>query len=444
MEQLSNAPTRIASPTPTDAFGAETPFLLLARCHVKPECLDDYLAAAKVADAAVQESEPGMLHHTFDVDPTDPLAFVWSEVYADDAALLKHLTNPPLVKFVEQHGEMGDDFSIEVYGTLSDETKEAFSATGFPIKYFDSQLGYSRVVSASEVPTKSVDARLQEREKARQQMAKFADTTFTAFTPSPAPAEPLPVFLFQSGYGSSSVGHQPLLQKIADAGFVVVVPDRESDTAGGKESVGTLFSEGKVVSALSTDGTHLAAALEWVQAQKEVGGCKLDLSKVAAGGFSMGAIEAIRFATASADVVKAVAVISSSTSAMAEPLYEFTEAEMLLKASQFAAPSLWISSDKDLQLAATKALYESAATPAAFVSFKDEVLDNSMALTDATSIWSPAVDEMVPGLKQHFALAAEAGVVSDVPIVAFLKQHMLGAPAAPLAAEGATAELLSK
>merc|ERR550514_2174018 len=114
------------------AFGADTPFLLIARCHVKPECLDDYLKAAREADAAVRESEPGMLHHTFDQDPDDPLAFVWSEVYNDDAALLAHLTNPPLVKFVGQHGEMGDAFSIEVYGTLAEETKTAFSAAGFP------------------------------------------------------------------------------------------------------------------------------------------------------------------------------------------------------------------------------------------------------------------------------------------------------------------------
>jgi quinol monooxygenase YgiN len=58
--------------------------------------------------------EPGMLHHTFDQDPEDELAFVWSEVYKDDASLLFHLTNPPLVKFVQEHKEYGDGFSIEV------------------------------------------------------------------------------------------------------------------------------------------------------------------------------------------------------------------------------------------------------------------------------------------------------------------------------------------
>ena len=128
------------------AYNKNTPFILLARCHIKPDAdVDAYLEAARVADAAVQESEPGMLHHTFDQDPDDPRMFVWSEVYADDESLLFHLTNPPLQKFVQQHSEeYGDGFSIEIYGTLDAETKEKFSATGFPIKYFDTRLGYSR------------------------------------------------------------------------------------------------------------------------------------------------------------------------------------------------------------------------------------------------------------------------------------------------------------
>merc|ERR1712137_1349341 len=109
------APVRMAT------FGASTPFILLARAHVKPEFLEKHMEAARVADDAVMNSEPGMLHHTWDQDPDDPLAFVWSEVYSNDEALLKHLQNPPLLKFVEQHLEMGDGFSVEVYGTLADE-----------------------------------------------------------------------------------------------------------------------------------------------------------------------------------------------------------------------------------------------------------------------------------------------------------------------------------
>ena len=95
-------------------YGVDTPFILLARCHVKPEFAKEHLAAARVADAGVQASESGMLHHTFDQDPDDPLMFVWSELYANDAALLAHLANPPLQKFIEEHGAMGDGFSVEV------------------------------------------------------------------------------------------------------------------------------------------------------------------------------------------------------------------------------------------------------------------------------------------------------------------------------------------
>ena len=132
------------------AYDGKTPFILLARCHIKPDAdVDAYLEAARVADKAVMESEPGMLHHTFDVDPDDPRMFVWSEVYKDDEALLFHLTNPPLQKFVQQHSEeFGDGFSIEIYGTLDAETKKKFDATGFAIKYFDTKLGYSRVNDA--------------------------------------------------------------------------------------------------------------------------------------------------------------------------------------------------------------------------------------------------------------------------------------------------------
>ena len=121
------------------------PFLLIARCRAKPENVDAYVAAARVADEGVRASEPGMLHHTFVRDPDDACAFAWSEVYADADALLFHLENPPLVEFVARHEALGDRFSIEVYGTLDAVTKAKFSATGFPIKYFDRALGYSRL-----------------------------------------------------------------------------------------------------------------------------------------------------------------------------------------------------------------------------------------------------------------------------------------------------------
>ena len=82
------------------SFGAETPFILLARIQVKPEKVQEYLLLAAKTDKAVEDSEPGMLHHTFDHDPENPLCFVWSEVYKNDEAFLTHLANPPVGEYL--------------------------------------------------------------------------------------------------------------------------------------------------------------------------------------------------------------------------------------------------------------------------------------------------------------------------------------------------------
>jgi quinol monooxygenase YgiN len=128
------------------SFGAASPFLLICRLHVKPEHKEALVKAAKTADDGVNQSEPGMLHHTFDVDPSDPCAFVWSEVYKDDAALLAHLPNPPFQAFMQQYGGWADaPPSVEVYGTLGPDTHEACKDLPFPVKYYTSLLGYTRL-----------------------------------------------------------------------------------------------------------------------------------------------------------------------------------------------------------------------------------------------------------------------------------------------------------
>jgi (4S)-4-hydroxy-5-phosphonooxypentane-2,3-dione isomerase len=127
------------------AFDQSTPFMLLARIHIKPGCVDQYLELARVTDAAVQSSEPGMLHHTFDQDPENPQAFVWSEVYANDDAFAAHVANPPVQEYLRKHAELGDGFSIEVYGTVGDDCKKLMESFGLPLKIYTSRLGYSRV-----------------------------------------------------------------------------------------------------------------------------------------------------------------------------------------------------------------------------------------------------------------------------------------------------------
>ncbi len=126
-------------------FDHTTPFLLLARIHVKAECIERYMELAQATDAAVQASEPGMLHHTFDQDPDDQQTFVWSEVYANDAAFMAHVANPPVQDYLQKHAELGDGFSIEVYGSVGTECRALMESFGLPLKIFESKLGYSRV-----------------------------------------------------------------------------------------------------------------------------------------------------------------------------------------------------------------------------------------------------------------------------------------------------------
>ena len=127
------------------AFDSSTPFILIARIHVKPGKIDEYIKIASIVDSNVENSEPGMLHHTFDQDPDNELIFTWSEVYENDAAFLNHLSNPPVKEYLAMHAELGDGFNVEVFGTVGSECQSALEATGIPLKIFKSKCGYSRI-----------------------------------------------------------------------------------------------------------------------------------------------------------------------------------------------------------------------------------------------------------------------------------------------------------
>ena len=121
------------------------PFILIARIRVKEGKVEEYLKIAKEADDAVNESEPDMLIHTFDQDPTDPLEFTWSEVYRNSEAMVHHLNNPPVQAYVEKHQEIADRFEIEVYGNITEETIKAIEDTNVPFRHFKTtEVGYIR------------------------------------------------------------------------------------------------------------------------------------------------------------------------------------------------------------------------------------------------------------------------------------------------------------
>ena len=121
---------------------SNTPFVLLASLRVKPDRLEEYLELAKKTDTAVKESEPGMLLHTFDADPSDPCAFTWTEVYENDAALIAHLNNPKLDEYLKGHEEMGDGLEVEIYGALTEDTIQFLNDSGIPWTHHSTRFGF--------------------------------------------------------------------------------------------------------------------------------------------------------------------------------------------------------------------------------------------------------------------------------------------------------------
>ena len=118
----------------------ETPFVLIARVTVKSGKVDEYMKIASTVDEAVEKTEPGMLFHNFDYDPTNELIFAWTEIYKNDEALIFHINNPPVGEYVEKHLELAESIEIEIYGQLAEETidilNQAWGEAKIPFKIF--------------------------------------------------------------------------------------------------------------------------------------------------------------------------------------------------------------------------------------------------------------------------------------------------------------------
>jgi len=138
------SPLTVFADTADSVVSGETSFVLIARLHALPKEADAVLRLSQAADEAVKASEPGMLLHTFDQDPSDPLGFVWTEVYANSAALIFHLENPPLQKYLADVSPLLDSFTVELYGEVSAEAINMLRSTGTPTTHFQSKFGYVR------------------------------------------------------------------------------------------------------------------------------------------------------------------------------------------------------------------------------------------------------------------------------------------------------------
>ena len=120
-------------------------FILIARIHVKEGMTEEYFKIADAVDKAVEKSEDGMLFHHFDADPDDPLSFTWTEVYRNSESFMFHINNPPVQEYVAKHGELGDGFSVEIYGNVSDQVLDTIDTLGLPFSHFKTtSVGYAR------------------------------------------------------------------------------------------------------------------------------------------------------------------------------------------------------------------------------------------------------------------------------------------------------------
>jgi quinol monooxygenase YgiN len=119
-------------------------FVLIARLHALPGQADQVVAMSAAVDKKVKAGEPGMLLHTFDQDPSDPQGFIWTEVYENSEALVFHLNNADLGAYLEAVSPLLDEFTVELYGAVSDEAVAALRGTGTPTTHYPNVLGYIR------------------------------------------------------------------------------------------------------------------------------------------------------------------------------------------------------------------------------------------------------------------------------------------------------------
>eukprot|EP00937_MAST-01D_sp_MAST-1D-sp2_P007927 g7927.t1 len=269
--------------------------------------------------------------------------------------------------------------------------------------------------------------------------------------------EELPVVLFQSGYHSNSSDHEPVLRRIAAAGFVTIAVDRENDKACGACGV-VGFLNGCSCAAQPTDGSNLQAALEWAKHTKSAGThaalTRANLAKVAVMGFSMGAQEAVHAAARFPDEVGAVVIFSGSLMAPAATAYGFNPCcakcgaggtcfsdtplsiccGMAHAMRGWAVPSLHVTSDGDL---VRSAAYRAAAIAGAkgggeahLVTLKGSALDLSIPRTKAGTAWGlftclDCYGCPLKGMHHHFAMGHERGPAHE-PVTGFLRQVFYG------------------
>ena len=122
-----------------------TAFIVLARIRIKAGCVDDYISMSKATDDLVQQNESGTAHHVFVADPNDPLLFTWAEAFVNDEAFLEHLNAPHIANYFKEHERLGEDFSLEFYGSIGEASLKAMEQSGITFTVYETACGFSRL-----------------------------------------------------------------------------------------------------------------------------------------------------------------------------------------------------------------------------------------------------------------------------------------------------------
>ena len=121
------------------------PIIVITKVKIKEGKRRDYLEIATQTSMSIKASEKGILHQTIDLDESDPLVMIWSEVFEDEKALAAHLNNPPYYLYLANHSFLGQSFQQEIYGHLSESTLILSKSIQTGVKHFPSMSGYSRI-----------------------------------------------------------------------------------------------------------------------------------------------------------------------------------------------------------------------------------------------------------------------------------------------------------
>ena len=119
-----------------------TALVLIARLHALRGQAEQVIALSGVVDQKAEAGEPGMPLHTFDCDPGDSQGLIWTEVYENSEALIFHMNNSDLGANVAAVSPVLDEFTVELYGAVSEEAVAALRATGTPNTHYPNVLGY--------------------------------------------------------------------------------------------------------------------------------------------------------------------------------------------------------------------------------------------------------------------------------------------------------------